>query len=174
MSVLKLVGSLMIIFAGGTIGFRVAEQYRQRPVQLRALQSSLMMLQTEINYAATPLPEALAHVAKRSDDSVRDLFLGTSKQLGTLQGLTASDAWNITLSEWKKNSPLKSGDISILQNLGGGLGTSDREEQEKHLVLIREQLRQEEIKAEQEKIKNEPIWKYAGVLTALFIVVLLF
>jgi len=174
MLILKFSGILMVLAAGWLIGFGVAKKFRLRPLQLRNLQSSLMMLQTEISYTATPLPEALTRVAKRCEPLVQELYLGIVKQLNSRQGLTAEEAWNATLFDWQRKSALQSEDISILQNLGGVLGASDREEQVKHLLLAREQLHQEEIKAENERSKNENLWKYAGILTGLLIVILLY
>ncbi|MGI6648367.1 MAG: stage III sporulation protein SpoIIIAB [Bacillota bacterium] len=174
MSALKLSGALLIVLAGWFIGFSIAEKYRLRPVQLRSLQSGLLMLQTEISYTATPLPEALSQVAERCDLSVRELFKGTAQKLMTRQGFTAAEAWNMTLKDWQLRVALIPSDVNILRNLGSVLGTSSREEQEKHLLLAREQLRQEEIKAEQERNKNETLWKYTGVLTSLLIVIILY
>jgi stage III sporulation protein AB len=174
MPILKFSGMLLIIMAGWAIGFTIAKKFHQRPLQLRAFQSSLMMLQTEISYAATPLPEALNRVAGRCEPPIQDFYLAVVKQLNSGQGLTADEAWGSTLLDWQRISALQSGDISILLNLGGTLGASDREEQVKHLLLAQEQLRQAEIKAEVERSKNETLWKYAGVLIALLIVIVLY
>ncbi len=174
MPMLKFSGMLLILLAGWAIGFTIAKKFQQRPLQLRAFQSSLMMLQTEISYAATPLPEALKRVAGRCEQPIQDFYLAVVKQLSSGQGLTADEAWGSTLLEWQRVSALQSGDISVLQNLGGALGASDREEQVKHLLLAQEQLRQAEIKAELERSKNETLWKYAGVLIGLLIVIVLY
>ncbi|NLK52690.1 MAG: stage III sporulation protein AB [Syntrophomonadaceae bacterium] len=171
---LKLFGALLVVITGGFIGFGIAEKYRLRPLQLRAIQSSLMMLQTEISYTATPLPEALNRVAARCEFSAKELFAETARGLQKKQGLTASEAWASTLLNWQKKTVLKPGELSILHNLGEVLGTSEREEQIKHLLLAREQLHEEEVKAEKDRSKNETMWKYAGLLISLLIVVIIY
>jgi len=87
MPILKFSGMLLIIMAGWAIGFTIAKKFRQRPLQLRAFQSSLLMLQTEISYTATPLPEALSRVARRCEPPIQDFLSGGSETIELRAGL---------------------------------------------------------------------------------------
>ena len=61
---LKLTGDAMVILCS-MIGFIIAASYKQRPDTLRNLQAALSMMESEINYGQTPMPEALSRVAKK-------------------------------------------------------------------------------------------------------------
>lgn len=169
----KLMGALMVIGAGQVIGIGIGRQYRKRSQELRAMQSALLFLQTEISYTATPLPEALDRVACTLNGTLRDMFKHTAEQLRLQNGMTAGEAWGGTLEKNQPHLALKESDRGILKNLGEALGKSSREEQEKHLLLAREQLRQEETQAENERNRYEPLYRYSGLLVGLLIVILL-
>ncbi|MHB8157607.1 MAG: stage III sporulation protein AB, partial [Desulfocucumaceae bacterium] len=66
----KLIGAAILVAAGGTAGMLVAREYVRRPKELKAVLSSIKMLETEIIYTATPLAEALESVAAVSDSRV--------------------------------------------------------------------------------------------------------
>ncbi len=169
---LKLIGALLIVGACGYTGFAVAKKYRLRPKELRFLRSALQMLETEIAYGATPLPDAFELVAARCDKSVAALFALTKELLVGGDGITAGEAWNEALNRFQRKSALNSGDAAILRSLGVNLGISDREDQIKHLHLAQEQLRTEAAKAEDEAAKNVKLYNYLGFLGGLTIVLI--
>jgi stage III sporulation protein AB len=170
---IKLIGSLIIIISSALIGFLMGGYYRDRPRQLRELQSGLNMLETEIAYSQTPLPQALSRVSRRISRPIGTVFAHTAEILMRKSGLTASEAWSISLNRLYNKSSLRRGDCEILENLGGYLGASDKEDQIKHLKLAISQLKDMEYLAEDERRKNERIWNYLGVLSGLMLVLLI-
>ncbi|NPV90399.1 MAG: stage III sporulation protein AB [Firmicutes bacterium] len=169
----KLIGAAMVVAAGQMIGTGIGRQYRQRSQELRTLQSALLFLQTEIGYTATPLPEALERVARNLEFPLREVFAETAGGLRRHEGTTAGEAWAGSLEKYSGYLALKPRDLGILKNLGEALGKSGREEQEKHLLLAREQLQQEERQAESERLRYEPLYRYSGLLVGLLIVIVL-
>lgn len=163
----------MVIMAGGMAGMSVARGYSRRPYELRCLQSALQMLETEITYTATPLPEALSRVAGRSDKMVAGFFKAASEELQNMSGNTASEAWEIALKKHYPSTALLPTDLAILSNLGGSLGISDRMDQSKHLQLAMEQLSVERNKAEESAAKNVKMWNYMGFMFSLVVVLML-
>ena len=171
---MKMLGSSMIIAATSWIGFQIAHQYQQRPLQLREIQSSFQMLETEISYGLTPLPRALERVAKLHQGIVGDLFAQTRANLAASPGITVRDAWSEAIQKLSNRLALKSSDREILINFGSTLGISDRTDQVKHLKLAMAQLANAEIKAWDDKEKNERMYKSLGLLGGLAIVILLY
>ncbi|MBO8137305.1 MAG: stage III sporulation protein AB [Desulfotomaculum sp.] len=169
---LKLIGAALILCACACTGFSVARDYRRRPVELRLLQSALQMLETEISYGATPLPDALEQVGKRCESTVSSLFMITSQNLLKGEGITAGEAWEEALKKFHRKSSLKTSDLEVLRVLGSSLGISDREDQVKHLRLAREQLKIEAAKAEEEAAKNVKLYNYLGFLGGLTIILI--
>lgn len=158
----KILGSLFLIVGFGAIGLVIARNLSLRPLELRQVQNGLKMLETEILYGLTPLPEALLRVSAQINYPIDKLFFQSSESLKNGEGLTASEAWEISLEELEKESSLLKEDIDILISFGKGLGGSDRDEQTKHLKLVQDHLKNAEFKAEKLKEANQKIYKYLG------------
>lgn len=170
---LKLLGSVVVVFSCSLIGMTIASHYSRRPGEIRALQNALQLLETEVSYGATPLPDALACVAERCDQRVAPLFSRTGQELLTMRGVTAREAWETALKEYYPQSALNRCDRAILLELGNSLGISDREDQLKHLSLAREQLKLEQAKAEDASARNTKVYNYLGFLGGLTVVLIL-
>jgi stage III sporulation protein AB len=171
--VFKVAGALLVIVAAGAFGFLVARNYARRPRELRALQSALSLLETEIVYAATPLAEALDQVARRADPCVAGLFARVHATLASRVGTTAQEAWATALDGYYPESCLKTEDLAVLQSIGQMLGASDRQDQAKHLRLAGERLRAQIVKAEEEAHHNVRLWRYLGLFAGLATVLIL-
>lgn len=164
----------MVVTASGLSGLGVAKNYSSRPRELRSLRSALQILETEVIYSATFLPEAFKQVSERCDKCVSPLFQEAARGLSSMSGITASEAWDKALMKCCPNMALKSGDISIMRNFGKSLGISDREDQVKHLRLAMEQIKAATISAEEAAARNVKLWSYLGFLGGLLIVLLLY
>jgi stage III sporulation protein AB len=171
---LKMIGGIMVIISCSMIGFLMAGSYCQRPRVLRNLETALSMLETEINYGHSPLPEALESISKKCEKEVSSLFLKTAKIMRLREGLTADEAWEKTLKEFSCSSFLSNSDIEILVSFGRYLGSTDREDQIKNIKLTLTNLKQQEKIALEEKQKNEKLWKYLGVLSGIMVFLLLY
>lgn len=170
----KLIGALLLLSACGYSGWHVSRSYARRPVELRQFISALQMLETEITYAATPLPDALTGIAERVDTRVASFFEYAAKELKTARGTSAREAWSTALQKYRTGSTMDRGDLSILNSLGNNLGLSDRDNQAKHLRLTLEQLKMAQIRAEDTAAKNVKLWNYVGLLGGLIIVLALY
>ncbi len=169
----KLLGAILIVFSSGLAGWRIGSGFTRRSRQLRSLQEALQLLDTEIMYAATPLPAALRRVSAYSGGTLGDIFLEAGALLSSGCGYTAGEAWRMALDSGVRHTALAPEDRAILQAFGEALGSSDRAEQHKHIRLTACHLRQEEEKAERDRQKNERLWKYGGFLVGISIVLLL-
>lgn len=177
--ILKLAGSLMVVLATSLLGHQIAAAYARRPQQLRLLRTALQMLETEVIYARSLLPEALEMVAARLDghgpgsDPVARLFLYCRDELRRGEGLTGAEAWAKAVEKIFAQTALKPGDREILLAFGTYLGASDKEDQIKHLRLVHAQLAQEEATAWEERQKNSRLYHYLGVSAGLIVVLTL-
>jgi stage III sporulation protein AB len=164
----------MVVAATSWIGLQIANQYRQRPLQLREFQSSMQCLETEISYGLTPLPRALERVAKLHQGLVGEIFATARDILLFKQGISVREAWNEAVHNLWDRLALAPSDREILVNFGSTLGVSDRNDQVKHLKLAMAQLANAEAQAWDAKEKNERMYKSLGVLGGLAIVILLY
>ncbi|KJS14183.1 MAG: stage III sporulation protein AB [Peptococcaceae bacterium BRH_c8a] len=171
---IKLIGAILLVSACGYAGWHVSRSYARRPVELRQFMTALQMLETEITYAATPLPDALSGIAERVDARVSSFFAHAAKELQTTRGTSARQAWSAALDRYRTGSTLDRGDLGILNSLGHNLGISDRDDQAKHLRLTLEQLKMAQARAEETASKNVKLWNYVGLLGGLIIVLALY
>lgn len=169
---LKLIGGLMVIGATTVAGRILASGYSNRPKDLNSLQGALQILETEIIYGSTPLPEAIKIVGQRVNDSTGKIFKAISQALQDDNCITVREAWEKGINKTWEDSALLKSDTEVLINLGKNIGISDRKDQEKHLKLAREILKQQITKAEDLAIKNVRMWNYLGFSSGLVMVLL--
>ncbi|MDW7674952.1 MAG: stage III sporulation protein SpoIIIAB [Bacillota bacterium] len=170
---IKVLMAIIIVVICGMVGLLVANNFKLRPWQLRQIQTSLQLLETEIAYAQTPLPEAFSRISQQVENPVSKLYSTSARLLNTRKSCNLQESWQQGLTELMSEGALIENDIAILKVLGFNLGSTDKEEQIKHLRLAKEQLKQQELAAEEEKTKGERLWRYCGFLTGLIIVILI-
>lgn len=160
----KLAGALIIVGATSFLGWIKASGYARRPRHLRDLQTGLAVLQTEVEYGATPLPEALESAARAAGAAVGPIFAQTARQMREGGGSTAGDSLRRALEAAADSTALTGSDLDMLAALAPVLGASGRADQVRHLTLARERLAGEEARAQDERKRYEPVARYAGVL----------
>lgn len=170
---LKLIGGLLIMVACSLYGIAASNRYSMRPKDLRKLRSAIQMLETEVIFGSTPLPIAMGNVAAKVDGGIRGFFRRISEDLmsGWNYGLDA--AWAEGAESLVKETCLTISDKELLMSFGKVLGCSDREDQKKHFELFYIQLKQQEDVAEEERRKNEKLYKSLGFLSGLVIFIIL-
>ncbi|MGE5652834.1 MAG: stage III sporulation protein SpoIIIAB [Bacillota bacterium] len=170
---LKLIAVCLTLASSTMIGWHVAQNYIERPRQLGQLRAALQLLETEISYAATPLPKAMRRVAASQSGPVELLFSQTASVLDARVGYSAREAWSMALQEFFQHSSLLVRDREILEQFGQNLGSSDRSDQLKHLRLVMVRLEQEEQQGQLDEQRNVRLWRYAGFLVGLMVVIVL-
>lgn len=170
----KLLGGALVVASCSAIGFYIASSYDLRLQTLKKLQIAISMLETEINYSLSPLPEALNNTAKKSQTVISQLFKKTAENLTNGEGLTAGEAWEKALVGFEKVAFLRDSDLKILSAFGQYLGVTDREDQIKNIKLTKDLLKQQEMMALEDKKNNEKLCKYLGVLSGIMVFLLLY
>lgn len=171
---LKLVGAVLVIGAGTLAGFYQAQQFAARPRQLRELILALQRLETEIGYGYTPLPDALERIGASLREPLQSLFGRAAQYMRPDYGLSARDSIQKALGEHWKRTSMKNAEREVLEQLSGVLGTSDRQDQMKHIALAALQLKHEEAAAREDQAKYEKMSKSLGLLIGALIVILIF
>lgn len=155
-------------------GFVIARSYSERPAVLRSLQGALMMLLTEISYGSTPLPEALARVARHCPSPVDGFFLTVRDNLSDDDPMVAADAWRHAVWQQRRRWCLTPADEAILMDLAGYIGQTFAVDQEKHLRLALTQLSRQQEEAAAEAGVQSRLWRYLGVCAGGLLVLLFY
>lgn len=162
--VLKMIGSIMVIISSSILGYLLSEDCSKRPLQLKTLQNMIQMLENEIRFLSSCIPDAFKRIGQSTDDPVAYFFIASCEYLTNDSGLNASKSWEMAVENNIWNTALNKEDKGILINFGRMLGNSDSEGQIKNIRLLLEQLSLQEEKAEENKKKNETLYKTIGFL----------
>jgi stage III sporulation protein AB len=171
---IKMLGGALVILSSAMIGFLVADSFHYRPKILGDLQIALSMLETEIGYGHSPLPEALENISRKCGTDVALLFSTARTYITSKEGYTPDEAWQKALDDFCPGIPLTERDMEALTSFGKYLGFTDRQDQLKNIKLTLSNLKQQETIALDEKEKNEKLWKYLGVLSGIMTFLLLY
>jgi stage III sporulation protein AB len=171
---LKIIGSLIVISAATITGFSYARVFSERVKQLRDIQYALRALEAEIVYTETPLSAAFNNVGLKCSKPISKLFLCISEVLNKKQVKSVLDAFNEANLDSKDELYLNKEEIEVMSSFMNSLGNTDIEGQKKNFNITIKKLELFEAKAEENKSKNEKLYKYLGVSAGLLVVIVLF
>jgi stage III sporulation protein AB len=169
----KWIGGLCILLAGFVGGRLIGFQYTQRARELQEFANSLHILETEIGYGQTLLPLAAARLAEISPQPHKGFFQIFQQHLQSFEGWTADQAWQKVITETAGNFCMRPEDWEVLQQYGRALGSSNDQDQVRHLKLAEKRLETLESKAREEAEKMSRLWNYVGILTSIMVVIIL-
>lgn len=173
MGVFKLTLTLLIFLTCSTIGYLYGKSFSSRLQNLIVLEQCIKILETEVVYGLTPLPEALSNVYKKGKEKVSYIFEEIKKDLIMNKRGGVYDSFLSIEDKLYNNLNFKKEDVEVFLSLGRVLGTSDRIDQQKNFILVSNQISAQILEARQEKDKNEKLYRNLGVITGAAIIILL-
>ncbi|MDD2234214.1 MAG: stage III sporulation protein AB [Desulfitobacteriaceae bacterium] len=160
-----ILGCIGLIGGCGITGLWQAGRIRRRPRELREFLTLLVLLDTEINWGLTPLPEAFSNLQERSSFPWQN-FLSELKNK-VQAGESAGQAWASTILNQQKKFCLKPEDWQVIGDVGKGLGRSDKAQQHKQLELVQKQLVNIREQAVVWAEKQAKMWSYLGFIVGI-------
>lgn len=173
MILLKLLLSIIIFSTCTSIGFFYGNKFSNRLENLIYLEQCLKILETEIIYGSTPLPEALSNVYSKGNAKVSFIFEEIKEDLLMNKRKQVYESFLSIKELLYDKLYLKKPDVEIFISLGRVLGTSDREDQQKNFVLILNQISSLILEAKEERNKNEKLYRSLGLITGIGIIIIL-
>ncbi|KMT21340.1 stage III sporulation protein SpoIIIAB [Clostridium cylindrosporum] len=170
---LKVIGSILVIMSTTLVGFYYSRMFSERLKQIRELQYSLNMLESEIIYSASPLIQAMEYVAERSRAPINEFFRVFSEKLYKKEIEGILEGFQSTMMEFKGKLRLEKDEIDTLASFVKSLESSDLEGQKANFNITMKKLEGFEKRAEESMTKNEKLYKYLGVCSGLLVVIIL-
>lgn len=171
---LKICGIVLILLSSAGIGFNASSIMRLRLDELNELKKMILMLRGEIKYTRTPLGEAFAVIARRTNGIYSEFFKNTSAELAKLNGKSLSEIWQEQFKcEMMIKSHLSDKDQRWLLQLAEGLGYLDKEMQLGTIELYVEQLDAMILEGAKNFEKNSKLCKALGISAGLFLAIIL-
>ncbi|MFW6021906.1 MAG: hypothetical protein ACOCQW_00085 [Halanaerobiaceae bacterium] len=169
---IKMIGSLLILISGSSIGWILANKYLQRIQELKELQLAFNILSSEIAYGRTLLPRALKLTGGTISYPLAGIFENAGSELKKSRTGNFAELWENIIKTYMSKSYLKSEDIDILLNWGCQVGSSDLENQINIINITIKRLQQNEKLAKEAAEKRVKPMRYAGVLLSLMVIIL--
>jgi stage III sporulation protein AB len=169
----QVLGAGLVMGTAAWLGYRLAGRLLGRPRQLRALQTGLSVLQTEIEWGAIPLPEALRSAAQAAEGPSGSLLRQVADAIQKGGGTAPGEALRSALVAVGPDTCLSPEDLAILGALAPTLGATGRTDQIRHLALARERLAGAEALARAEAERYERLARWGPVLIGAAIVLVL-
>lgn len=160
---LKLVLACVLFGICSYVGFEYGEGFNRRKMQLKEILKSLIILQNDILYGSTPLPEAFENFSYKVDEPIHNFINGIRKKL--VSGSVES-VYEGVVDEYmalKGKFSLNESDIKILGDFFRSLGESGVFGQEKIFSLAIEGIRMNLKDAEDTAKRNVKLYRYLGV-----------
>lgn len=161
---------LLAIFALSTaIGFFIAKSYQNRVVELKEFKNILNIMKTKIKFTYEPLAEIFKQISKDNESEVEKIFGQMANQITYYQ---AKDVWENCIQD--ADISIKQEDKDVLKKLGKLLGQTDIEGQISEIEVIENFLDMQIENAEDERKKNQKMYKTLGIVAGLVFVIILF
>ncbi|WP_252214787.1 stage III sporulation protein SpoIIIAB [Clostridium sp. VAP41] len=170
---LKLVLIFMLFVTASYIGFLYGETFRKRYIQLKEILKNLIILQNEILYGSTPLPEALSNIQKKTMKPISTLIGNVNEKLCEGKAESVYSAFSSEYALLEEEFYLSNSDKNFLIDFIKSLGESGLYGQEKIFELVIENVRSNLKEAEEESKKNIKVYRYLGICIGAMITIFL-
>lgn len=161
--------ALFIVFSISTyIGMLISKKYSSRVKELKEMKNALNIMATQIKFTYESLPNIFLDISKKINSNIGNIF---EKAYKNMEVKNASDAWNCAIEN--SNTNLEKEDKQVIKDLSNLLGRVDVDGQLKEIELVCNFLDLQIEKAEQDRRKNEKLYKTLGTTIGIAIVIIL-
>lgn len=161
---------LIAIFGLSTaIGIAISKTYENRVIELKEFKNILNIMKTKIKFTYEPLAEIFKQIANNNETNVEKIFGQMSNQITYFQ---TREVWENCIQ--RADISINQEDKDILKKLGKLLGQTDVDGQISEIEVTENFLNMQIDKAEEEKKKNQKMYKTLGITIGLIFVIILF
>ena len=169
---LKITGMIILVITGGLFGYSLCDDYLERMNCLEAIKKVLIRLRGEIKHNNSSVCEALENIEVDNQKIMNFIKNVIRNYRG--EGQSLWEAWEkSTKSCFEKASKLNWEEIKIIKDFGRNLGITDRETQLKNIDECVRELDGCILTLKKEKKEKCKLYKTLGVLSGLFIAIVL-
>lgn len=170
--IIQAIKYILLIFIFGlstAIGMAISKNYENRVVELKEFKNILNIMKTKIKFTYEPLADIFRQIANNNETDIEKIFGQMANQITYFQ---TREVWEKCIQE--ADISLNQEDKDIIKKLGKLLGQTDVEGQVSEIEVVDSFLNIQIEKAEEEKKKNQKLYKTLGVTIGLVFVIILF
>ena len=146
----------------------MSKKYSNRLRDLKEMRKALNFFEEKIKFTYEPVPDVFEEISHKVKDNMGEIFCNSSK---TMENESAGVAWEKAVEE--ANSNFTKEDKDIIKGLAKMLGKTDIDGQVSEIRLTCKFLDVQINDAENEKLKNEKLYKTLGATVGLALVIIL-
>lgn len=169
---LRLMGTVLVLFSCTALGWSRSMTLQKRLEQLREVEKMVHLILGEITYRKETLPEALLRISEKTAPPFSEFLREVSRQASLFQGDCFSKIFRETAQQCLKDSALHKKDLEAFSQLGEYLGWMDITLQNNTITLYQEQLKQEIQYLERELPGRKKMCQSLGVIAGIFLSIL--
>ena len=172
MILMRIIGAVIVIGASAIAGvyYGNLETYRMR--DLLEFKKALTILRSQIEYARTPLPEAMLAIAVRVRESVGKVFEMCAELLEHERNEKVAHIWAAAVDQYKDALFLTQEDTDQLKDFGAQLGNMDSEAQIMNISMLIDYIDERTALLNQSRDKNKKLYRSLGILGGALIVII--
>ena len=171
---MKVAGALLILGTTTIWGIKKAEKYKSKLEHMKYLQRILTLIQSEIRYSRSFMGEIFGGVGQNAKEPYRSWLLHMSKRLEEFTGESFEHIWRSSIDKYLNVLELPTDEMDRFKVLGNQLGFSDIQVQMRLIDLYQEQLERTIGEMQEQMQTKVRLCHCMGVMSGLFIAVLLF
>lgn len=168
MLLFKMILLVFIIGASTMLGILFSKKYSNRVKELKEMKNALNMLSTKMKFTYEPIPNLFFEIGNKIGGNVGKIFSRSAKRM---QEQSAGEAWHDAFEDIPNN--LTKEDTTVLNNLGRLLGQTDLEGQISEINVVMQFLETQIEMAQQERNKNEKMYRTLGMISGLTMAIIL-
>ena len=169
---IKILGALMLTGGAAVIGLRAAEKLNYRVGLYSALAHSIDLMQAEIFFRLTSLPELMLQLSRQIEAPANLLFANCYEQLSRDNTESFCSIWDHALHESIERD-LSSVAMQSLRELGSILGRYDAKTQSDALTHALKRIEGCYESARREKERQSRVYGVLGLVSGLAAVIIL-
>ncbi len=169
---MKWFGALLLISVTTWMGMEWSQQLNKRPKHIRHMKSALQILESEMLYSQLTIQDAFLLIAKQVPEPTKLLFGMVARELDTREADFVT-IWESCVKKYAHHASLGKNELEILNQFGKTLGQHDLRQQQKFIRLTVTHLDRELEDAIDDVNRYGKMAKTLGLLSGLFIALLL-
>ena len=170
---LMLIADIIVILGCGYIGMSFAYRINSRISQLEEFEKMFSLLVFDIGYMAIPINEAIIRVQSSVSGVVRSVLEQTMEFISMYNDIPFSDAWCRAVKMENRDLFLTKEELNTLFDFSRNVGKGDCEQAVNSIKVTIAKIKLAKENAIAEKNKNSKLYKGAGFLFGILIVLIL-
>lgn len=169
----RVTGAVLILTATCGAGYVYCRELRLYLERMTSLRYVMSLIRGEIAYTRAPLTEVFAAVARKVKEPYRTWLLGTAKEMEAHREQGFPAVWSRAVGRYLEPLELKREHRLLLKEAGSFLGSLEKDTLDRTFALYLERMDRETEKLREGLAAKTRIGGCLGVMSGIFLIVIL-